>query len=583
MANIRKTFNFRNGIQVDEDNLLVNSLGLVGIGTTVPTELLDVRGTVKVVGLLTATEVNVIQANITGIATANRLNAGGISLNSGIITATSGIVTYYGDGVNLLNLPTSQWRDVDVGLGFTSIYAAGFVGVGTVDPRFLFQVGGNNNIGSFSNGVGINSSGDIVATGNISADGNISVDGNATIGGNVNVTGNVIASTLSGIGSNLTNLNAANISSGTLDADRLPVVPNSKIPNFFQVAGIITAQGGFVGNLTGNVIGIATTARDLTADARINISSVNTSSLISGVSTISTKLEVNGLVGINTINPQSDLHLIKSGISSIQITSDGVSILTLGRSLDQKQNAGGLQFGNTIGLYEYSSSRSLDIINYDLGNLNTYIHLGPSGVGTGSFNWIYGQNPTNPIMSLTYDGKLGVGATQPTSTLHVVGTSTVTNNAFFGQNVSISGNLVVDGIITVPGPLNVNVIGDLTGNVNSSGVSTFFNIGVSSITASEISAFGATIPNLSSTIIDASAVVASSSVGIGTSFGGLRSAIDFADAGKGLFGGAISQMIVPRLTTTERGSLSPQSGGIIFNVTTSKFQGYTGIGWTDLN
>ena len=38
MANIKKSFNFRNGVQVDEDNLLVTPTGLVGIGTTVPTE-----------------------------------------------------------------------------------------------------------------------------------------------------------------------------------------------------------------------------------------------------------------------------------------------------------------------------------------------------------------------------------------------------------------------------------------------------------------------------------------------------------------------------------------------------------------
>ena len=44
MANITKSFNFRNGVQVDDDNLLVNPSGLVGIGTTVPTEALDVRG-----------------------------------------------------------------------------------------------------------------------------------------------------------------------------------------------------------------------------------------------------------------------------------------------------------------------------------------------------------------------------------------------------------------------------------------------------------------------------------------------------------------------------------------------------------
>ena len=41
MANIKKNFNFRNGVQVDDDNLLVTDTGLVGIGTTIPNESLD--------------------------------------------------------------------------------------------------------------------------------------------------------------------------------------------------------------------------------------------------------------------------------------------------------------------------------------------------------------------------------------------------------------------------------------------------------------------------------------------------------------------------------------------------------------
>lgn len=58
MADYRKSFNFRNGVQVDNDNLVVNSNGLVGVGTTVPTEVLDVRGTARVVGLATADQLN---------------------------------------------------------------------------------------------------------------------------------------------------------------------------------------------------------------------------------------------------------------------------------------------------------------------------------------------------------------------------------------------------------------------------------------------------------------------------------------------------------------------------------------------
>ena len=71
MANITKSFNFRNGVQVDDDNLLVNPSGLVGIGTTIPTEALDVLvvvvvevvvvvGTVVVVDVLVVVVVEVV-------------------------------------------------------------------------------------------------------------------------------------------------------------------------------------------------------------------------------------------------------------------------------------------------------------------------------------------------------------------------------------------------------------------------------------------------------------------------------------------------------------------------------------------
>lgn len=136
MANYTKSFNFRNGVQVDDDNFLVNSVGLVGIGTSVPTQLLDVNGNINANGLVNASNLIII-----GISTLAETRVGtGITLDAttGIITA----VAFYGNGATLSNLPTSQWIDVDAGLGFTSIYAAGHVGVATNDPRFIFQVGG---------------------------------------------------------------------------------------------------------------------------------------------------------------------------------------------------------------------------------------------------------------------------------------------------------------------------------------------------------------------------------------------------------------------------------------------------------
>ena len=59
MANYNKSFNFRNGVQVDDDNFIVNANGLVGIGTSIPTQILDVHGTTKVTGLVTTTNLAV--------------------------------------------------------------------------------------------------------------------------------------------------------------------------------------------------------------------------------------------------------------------------------------------------------------------------------------------------------------------------------------------------------------------------------------------------------------------------------------------------------------------------------------------
>ncbi len=130
MANFNKAFNFRGGFQVDEDTFLVRGSN-VGIGSSVPSERLDVDGVVKARGLIIdSTDVVAITTAYVGVVSATEVQ-------SGIFTGPpGGIATYYGDGVNLLNLPTSQWVDIDVGLGFTSIYAQGNVGVDTVDPRY---------------------------------------------------------------------------------------------------------------------------------------------------------------------------------------------------------------------------------------------------------------------------------------------------------------------------------------------------------------------------------------------------------------------------------------------------------------
>ena len=221
MANIRKSFNFKGGVQVDEDNLLVNDLGSVGIGTTVPNETLDVRGNIKSTGVVTAF----------GAFISDGLESAGVSTFSNDVFIGAAITAYHstgiisatqfrGDGGQLLNLPTSQWTDVDSGLGVTSIYNEGRVGISTIDPVYTLQIGGNNTVDNFGTGVGISSSGNVVVSGIVTAD------------------------VFNGNGANITKLNASNIRSG--------IVSSAYLEDGYQFAGIITANTvseGFHGNV----------------------------------------------------------------------------------------------------------------------------------------------------------------------------------------------------------------------------------------------------------------------------------------------------------------------------------------------
>jgi hypothetical protein len=138
---------------------------------------------------------------------------------------------------------------------------------------------------------------------------------------------------------------------------------------------------------------------------------------------------------VGTNSPSGDIHIRRNGQSILQVTSDTAeAIVAVGRSTTLIGNNGALIFGNTSGIYPYSNSKTLDIVNYDTGNLNYYLNYGLAGVGTGNFNWIsWSINGNNPLMSLTYGGNLGIGITNPS-----VKTSCIWNcKCFFISNSEI--------------------------------------------------------------------------------------------------------------------------------------------------
>ena len=237
MANIKKNFNFRNGVQVDDDNLLVTATGLVGIGTTVPTESLDVRGNVKIIGNANITNATVGILTLTEVVPTQIIGAG-VSIKSGIVTAQgSGIVTFYGDARYLQGMPTSQWEDTNAGFGVSSIYnTGGTVGIATTNPQSTLQVG--NNVDGGESGVGISSAGNINASGIISA---------TTFSGGFN--GNIVSDTVvSGIAT----------FSKDLDVDGHTFLDNVSVAGVTSFTGVTNHDAGATVDVHFDVIGLAT-------------------------------------------------------------------------------------------------------------------------------------------------------------------------------------------------------------------------------------------------------------------------------------------------------------------------------------
>ena len=458
MPNYNKSFNFRNGVQVDEDDLIVRG-SLVGIGTTIPTEALDVRGTAKVVGLLTAQTLSV-----TGVSTFTEIRIGtGITLNtSGIISATK----FFGDGSTLSDIPTSQWKDINVGAGITSIYAAGNVGVGTTDPGgYTFLVGGNPDVaGKF--GVGIGSNGDI------------------------NVSGSLTATNITGAGANITNLNASNLASGT--------VPAAQFPDYIDISGVATVAqlkvslgstfGGistFVGNIDAN--------GNLDVDGETELDNLN----VTGLSTFVGITTFNGEVGYSTHvsfgdnvkttwGSSKDLRIWHDGSNNnhhIQDTS-GISNIFIDGNVVIRNSAGNkkaaiftqndnvkLHFSDDLKLETtptgtlttgVATATSLNATDLKMTGISTFVDVNVSGT----------------VTATTFVGNITGGVTGNATGL------TGTPNIVVGQ-LSQTGVATLGVVTTATSIKANNFYGPLTGNVtgNATGLSGSPDVNLGRITA----------------------------------------------------------------------------------------------------
>ena len=322
---------------------------------------------------------------------------------------------------------------------------------------------------------------------------------------------------------------------GTVTNDRLPVLENSKIPNNFEVTGVITATrfdgdlnateiqaglitattrftgditgnvtgdvtgtastalslsgtpniivgiltanavsastfiGGITGDVTGNLTGTATTATSLTSDAVVDIEQIKV-----GLATVDARIGIGtdfrtGVVEIGgSTSNTADLFINRaydrtnSGITTtdnipatIKLWSDfGPSTITIGTSESDTGANGQLKYGNRSLGSPYSTPESLDLINYGDGNINSYLQAGTVGIDTGSFYW---HNKDDVVLTLTYEGRLGIGITLPEAPLHVNGDAKITGDGTFNGNLTVDG-LLTPGTLALPDEVTANVM-----------------------------------------------------------------------------------------------------------------------------
>ena len=415
MANIKKNFNFRNGVQVDDDNLLVTDTGLVGIGTTIPNEALDVRGNVVVTGFTSSSTAQIGILTVTKFEPTQIVGAG-LSVFSGIVTAQgAGILTYFRDARNLQGMPTSQWEDVDVGLGFTSIYnTGGNVGVGTEDPRSTFQVGNNADAGE--KGVGISSVGNINMTGILTASSFIGAVTGDVLG---RITGDVVGNINSTGISTFTTLDV----NGDVDVDGHTNLDNLSVSGVSTFANNIVAQGNL--DVTGELdvnngasidnvqIGVTndneidTSTGNLTIDSAGGTVTVDDQFAVTGISTFQGIIEAPA--GMNKV---PSLYMNQSNLPS---ASDYHGMFA------HVHSTGRGYFAHAMNWYELVNKDLFGVVGTGTERYNIGITTISDLIVSGTTNFNGAVNATTiEVPNAAVTTKLGVGTTEtPASDIQV--------------------------------------------------------------------------------------------------------------------------------------------------------------------
>jgi hypothetical protein len=527
MAFNRDLSQLANFLEVNSEGTFVNiipsqSQAQLGIGTNNPRAKLDVLGNARVSGVVTATT---FVGALTGLASsATQLATGRTVAITGDLTYTSGSfdgtsnVTGVGTLANTTVTPGSYGSSTEVAT-FTvdskgRITAAGTASVGTaltvagdsgseninlLNETLTISGGTNLTSSAASNTVTVNLDDNISLT-SVVASGIVT----ATSGFSGNLTGNVTGNINSSGVSTVTSLNATNINAlgivtatsgfsgnltgnvtGNINSSGVSTVTSLNATNI-NASGIVTATSGFSGNVTGNLTGNVTgniNSSGVSTVTSLNATNINASGIVTATSGFSGNLTGNVTGNINS----SGVSTVTS-LNATNINASGIVTATSGF------------VGNLTGTA--STTTNIPNLTGDITSVNTATTLATVNSNVGSF----GSQTLIPVVTVNAKGLVTAVTTASVGTaLTVAGDSGSENIDLLTETLTISGgtnltssaasnsvtvnldpnisltSVVASGVITATS----GFVGDVTGNINSSGVST-----VTSLNATNINALG---------------------------------------------------------------------------------------------
>ena len=378
---------FNNNIQVGAANSF-NKFNFVGTGVTV--DFVGVAATEQ-------TGIATVRITVTDLTGPGNVNSIPFKASSGLLEGASDFV-YSSGNIGIGSTQPTVKLDVIgnakvLGIVTATTFVGSFDGLASTSTTAL----------GFSTTASINTSGIITSTGGFVGD----LTGTATTSNNVSSTINI------------------------------------------NTSGIITASS-FVGNLTGNLTGTATTANNVSSTININTSGIITATtffgtLVGTVSSIGQSFNTISVAGISTFTNGPILvgSGIQTGTSELQVTGDtfitgsvgiGTTIPTSKLSVSGDGNFTGVVtatsfFGsgsNLTGLLSNTVSTSSTTVPQYIGFLTTTS-------GTISSNFV-----SSTLTYIPSSGNLGIGTTNPKTTLQVETYGVKTGVGTFTASVGVS-------------------------------------------------------------------------------------------------------------------------------------------------